>query len=368
MNATKSFIELCKKVSVLLIVWTAFTVMSARAEAQVGAFPISRCVYRVPYDVDVDAGEFVLTHSVNFLQLGHNGVDIFGQPDIPNGGSTDPPIGYPVVAGRAGVVRRVTDSNTECCRNSGCATCINRVSIQHNDDEFTVYFHIAPDTAQVVEGQAVNMGDIIAFEGDTGSVCANAQGTNNRPSTGCAAAGVTQQQAQARCPFCSVHLHFSAFYGYDGVTTGDALTGAAFKGQVIPIICNVDNSLFEPSEIYADGENDNGRVGNCLNDCPAGLILVSGQVGSGAVRIRRADVSVSASNYVIEDDTFRGACTTNSDCTLPARCSGGTCRTRGASVAFRAGDRVRLLPGFHAMRGSYFQGVISPCNGCPQAF
>jgi hypothetical protein len=76
-----------------------------------------------------------------------------------------------VVASRPGEVVFVKESSdTGCCAFS-CWEQANMVVIQHADDEFSWYVHLAYHSVPITAGQWVELGTRIGVEGDTGYAC-----------------------------------------------------------------------------------------------------------------------------------------------------------------------------------------------------
>ena len=75
-----------------------------------------------------------------------------------------------VVAAAAGRVAEVSDNNNNenNCLQSGENTQANYITIRHVDSSTSVYVHIRDNSAQVVVGQIVAAGDIIAYVGSSG--------------------------------------------------------------------------------------------------------------------------------------------------------------------------------------------------------
>lgn len=314
---------------------------------QEGAYPMSRCVFRLPYANSALGGrpqpESIRVNAQNVIQFNdHNGTDITGEPPIPFD-PDDPdglpwPEGYAMVAVQDGVVRWVEEGNTGCCW-TGCGDCNNRIVVEHVSGDFTAYAHIAPDRAEVDCGDAVVAGQLIAIEGDTGRSCGgSSSGGNNRLATGC-----NGQGPDPGCPYCGVHLHMSSFYGYDPTGTAYCSTenpSGSFAGQTIPVFCNIVGNVLTPGAEYP--LIDLGPCGGgCVDNILVDEALIIPPKGAEVVR---ANVAIQASDFVI---------------------SGPSGQDRGASVSFRAGETITLQPGFRAEIGSYFLGIISDCDGCP---
>ncbi len=321
-----------------LLIATAVIALSATAaQAQQGALPMSRCVFRLPY---FETTPTINVNPSNLIYMGHNGTDLTGGPPIlydPLDPATPPwPIGYPLVAMADGVVRWVEEDNTDCCR--GCGGCNNRIYVEHASGDFSAYAHIAPNGAIAECGDTVVAGQIIALEGDTGASCGgNNSGGNNRPPTTCNGQGPAASCAN----WCGIHCHMSTFFGYDASTSycADTNPSSAFEWQTIPVFCNIVGNIMLPGATY-----DSTEMGSCSSICIADFVIFSEVFDATAIDVRQAEYTITANAVEIHGP-------------------GGP--LPGASVSFRAGDEIRLQPGFHAEPGCYFLGIISPCNGCP---
>ncbi len=288
----------------------------------------------------------------NLRQLGHNGGDARTYPttyddDNLTCDSLDGDIGSPIVAAADGVVRWVIDSF--CCRNvTNDSICgfttdnkINGIFIEHAGDEWSAYFHIAENTAEVVVGEVVSAGDIIGYEGEVG-------------------------------PASAVHLHFAIYYGYIGPSDFSTVparqTSSKFKGQRIPKICNVSTGMLSTNQVFAnqnvyDADDHDGATGPCgFLGCNLSTSTLSGTTGIAFVR--QTAFSISAENYEINPPIILGECDDPDDCTSPFYCSlaEDKCRNNGGSVVFRAGSFIELRPGFHAKSRSFFQAEVGTCK------
>lgn len=75
------------------------------------------------------------------------------------------PIGDPVVASRAGVVRKVKDDSPD----NGQGTDHNHIMIEHADGTVGFYAHLQQGSAVVAVGETVAAGEIIANSGHSGT-------------------------------------------------------------------------------------------------------------------------------------------------------------------------------------------------------
>jgi hypothetical protein len=76
-----------------------------------------------------------------------------------------------VVASRPGEVVFVKESSNSGCCDFGCWEQANMVVIQHADDEFSWYVHLAYHSVPITVGQRIELGTQIGIEGDTGYAC-----------------------------------------------------------------------------------------------------------------------------------------------------------------------------------------------------
>jgi hypothetical protein len=101
-----------------------------------------------------------------------------------------------VVAAMSGWVYSFNDDHTECCCNSQCGPCTNRIKLSHPNGETTEYLHIAQNSVTVTVGQWVSAGTVIATQSDIGWSCGN-----GRLETGCGAYHGTTH--------CGIHVHLA---------------------------------------------------------------------------------------------------------------------------------------------------------------
>lgn len=92
----------------------------------------------------------------------HNGIDIPGEQGVTN-----------VIASKDGVVYKSSKSDGIICEDGGDKSCGggfgNYVIIQHVDNNFTVYAHLAKDSITVEMGDSVTRGEVIGKVGNSGS-------------------------------------------------------------------------------------------------------------------------------------------------------------------------------------------------------
>lgn len=334
-NPLKRFMLGCRAIGIRIVLLSLFLVITPFSGSKVyahpsadhlpiGAHPLSHNWYRVPYDVDVNDGEFVRVNSGNVRQDGHNGVDLGGRPSLDDDNDpndlNDADVGYRVVAAADGIVRKVVDDN--CCRRppplsvGADAYPNNGIFIEHANDEWTFYAHIAQNSAQIAEGDQVSAGEYIADEGEVG-----------------AATGI--------------HLHFAVYYGHDG-TPLDTLTSGwtlHFKGQRVPLVCRINHRIFEGGETYSDGDDDNGEIVPCGPTPFFDDAWLQGQtIAAGVIRVQQATQSITVPGFnLVQNYTIQS----------------------NGSIAFHAGESITLRPGFHAESSSYFHAQVGPCQVGP---
>lgn len=270
----------------------------------VGGLPLSHGFYRLGYGpgINVNVAQDHLTHSPPTK------VDL-------NAIGGGPGNFIPIVAAADGRIRDIVNNNSSCC--TGCSECNNHVWIEHSNGEFTKYTHFLQNSVTVTfgwsEGDCVQAGDTLGWEGDIGAT------TGSGP----------PQRNQNTCPadtnpvntslFCFYHLHFEV--DANGINTD----------LRVPIICEAPGN-----HICVQGDDIIAGAG-CGSGCPANYIL-NGLVDGDSIEVYTATTSITANDYDVD----------------------GT-----ASVAFFAGDRITLAPGFAARSGTYFHAMIKPCEGGP---
>lgn len=101
--------------------------------------------------------------------------------------------------------------------------------------------------------------------------------------------------------------------------------------MLIPVTCGIQP--FNPW--LFDGDS---RVANPCNDNCTSSVLVNGSVVSGQGYIARADTFVTTDGTSIIEFSS------------------------GSTTQFRAGDYIKLNPGFHVREGSKFAAILRACN------
>lgn len=76
--------------------------------------------------------------------------------------------GNEIHAARKGVVVKVVQQNSKHCSQPECAKLNNFILIYHEDGTFASYAHLQQNGAQVIEGDIVNQGQLIALSGNVG--------------------------------------------------------------------------------------------------------------------------------------------------------------------------------------------------------
>lgn len=286
--------------------------------------PLSKGWYRPPYE----DGITLYSGWLNLFSEAHNGYDLTGRPLK----TWDDPSPYKILAMAAGEVIEVEDGYNECgllplpCSpdvGGGCP-CNNKIWIDHQNGEFSAYYHIAYDSSQVQVGDWVVAGDYIADEGDVGSTDSN-DPVINRPKLGC---NGDQDPNEYTWPYCGVHLHFAVSTEHDDKMDADVL--------VIPKFCGIPGHVLEPS-VFIDGSN----VGPCSTPvCPVNSTISSNFTGHQEVFLANNTISTVGTQVI-----------------------------QNSVIGYEAGEKVTLNPGFRAAAGCYFRASIGnwtePPGGCP---
>ena len=310
---------------------------------------ISRNWYRIPYILNtLDSGQYLVVNANNVRQNNHNGVDISGVPDadddlvISDCNPFDGDVGLEVVAARDGIVRTVVDTNKyRSIRDSTCAVLTpvrnNRIWIEHDNNEWSAYYHLAYKSAKVVPGQFVTSGTVIADEGETGRAS-------------------------------DVHLHFAVYDGYLG-NDYPGIQPEDFERQRIPMLCGKNNlHTFEVSEKYAGTKAYeffghelffdlfDGVIGECGIVEPVSNTTIA-IANETYVNIERAVGNITAIDVTIEPPAYPDTLAIGGCPAMHWR-TGTRCRNNGGSVVLSAGKNVLLKAGFHAKAGSFFRAEL----------
>jgi hypothetical protein len=78
------------------------------------------------------------------------------------------PIGTPVYAARAGIVRDVRSDSTFHCGDPSCSDDANYVVVDHGDGTFAEYYHLSAGSVLVKAGESVCLGEQLGASGITG--------------------------------------------------------------------------------------------------------------------------------------------------------------------------------------------------------
>lgn len=283
------------------------------------AYPLSHGFYRLGYvnGQNVRCGQDHLSHDP-ILKL-----DLFGSPQFQ--GTDSVPIEYQLAASADGRVEQVIDTNCACC--TGCAACNNHVRIRHSNGEWTKYTHFEQGSVVVdttIANACVTAGTELGEEGDVGATSGSSPSFQRNQKT-CGNFNDCSPSNWSATRKCFVHEHYEV-----------RMTGPS-SGLRIPLFCGIPGNIFR--------RGDSATAANCsASACATNVNLPTVAYAGNFIKVEQADNQISTNNstYSVQ----------------------GT-----ASVAFHAGNRVTLLPGFSARRYSYFHAWIGPCNGgntgCP---
>lgn len=230
-----------------LLVLLAAALVPAKAHgAFAGSLPVSKGVYRIPYEDGTDV-RFSNDHTNHPTTL--NRIDMAGTGGGP----------YTIVAAGDGWIRFIDDTNTlpQCGGQPGCAN--NYVWIEHTNGEWSKYTHFATGSVTALGrfvGEFVATGTELGTEGDIG--------------------------------FASgPHLHFEIAVPNDPsnpidsngfiVGDGDATTTNYNRQNRIPVFCGIGFAV-DNEEVEAD---------DCDADC-ASSVLVGAGVADNQIRHTQA--------------------------------------------------------------------------------
>ena len=208
---------------------------------------------------------------------------------------------YKVVAAAAGIIRAIVDTNTI----TGGSSNNNYVWIEHPNGEWTKYTHMQTGTVSSPppKGAGLSVGQPICagtYLGDEDDVGAASR----------------------------IHLHFEVAVPTDLANPFNPSGGFVNGYNLIPVMCGV------PGSIMVQGMTLVADV--CSSDDCARAVNLAPEIIWGQRVIQAAgEIDSNNSNYLV--DTF-------------------------ASVAFRAGQKVTLRPGFRARYESFFHAAIRNCN------
>jgi murein DD-endopeptidase MepM/ murein hydrolase activator NlpD len=286
-----------------VLCWASIIVI-APASAQ--HFGFSSGLYRLPYATAtiVEVGSDVYTHSP------------VGKYDLITGASN--PV---VVASADGWVRWIQESfDTSCVTilNGNITSCCwefnNYVVIEHPNGEWSQYTHMDQNSvsdAGVVLNQWITAGTPIGTEGTVGC------------STG------DHVHMELSRPF-DASEPFDTIGGFLNERASDG-TNTPLGEMLIPVIGGIGTA----QSWMEDG--DVRIAAPLVDNCPASL-TISSSLGNGGQYVGRADQTIITNN---QTDVVYAS---------------------GSSAIYRAGDYVRMLPGFHATGGAKFTAIIRSCN------
>jgi hypothetical protein len=216
---------------------------------------------------------------------------------------------HTVVAAGDGWIRFIVDTNTasQCTAQPVCKN--NYVWIEHANGEWTKYTHMKPNTvtgAGRFVNEYVTAGTSLGLQGDIGKA--------DGPHVHFEVAVPNNPQSP---------INGSGFLKDDG----DATTTTYDRQNRIPYFCNVG--------FVSDGDEFDNE--SCNANCPSSVLVFAGP----------ADNHISLTQADQEVDTVAN---------VPHVVAAG------GGESLRAGDRVTLAPGFHAVTGSYFSASIGECD------
>jgi len=272
----------------------------------VSGFPLSHGIYRPGYESGQDfiCSQDHLTHTP-MLKL-----------DLVSVGY-GPTAMKEIRASADGRIRTIVDNNNNCCDTTNCAQCNNFVWLEHANGEWTKYTHFRentvtdPDTANLGEGACITSGTFLGYEGDVGHT--SGSGSQNRFQQNCdtLVADTTKK--------CGIHLHF------------EVRMNSTTSGLRLPLLCNVPGFVAVKDQLYTAQACD-------ANACSSSVALNGITYDEDDIKVFQVDDTIRADTVIVE----------------------GT-----ASVAFFAGNKIKLKPGFIARTNSYFHAMINECNGSP---
>lgn len=332
----------------------ALLATAAAADEPENVLPVSKGVYRLPFEDGVEAfvGGSHVTHSP------HNRLDI---SSLDNADFTNN-----VVAAGDGWIEYVQDSNTVTCPTAGCdgysgpsglsncclrgtqgcdtcsaglpgcqITCFNNyVFLRHLNGEWTKYSHF--QTGSVVAngwsvGDWIDAGQVLGLEGDVGF----AGGVHVHFEVGVpdAIAATPPGPGDPSYDPLGINPANCQVCGFPNGSDDDSvmLPGSnAIRQNRIPRFCDENQFPLVTGQIYT--------AGPCDGQCMHGQGSFLGIVQDDQVYYRQASDTLTT----LESIPF------------------GVQAGAGASV--RAGTRVTLGPGFTAETGSYFSAAIGACD------
>jgi len=208
---------------------------------------------------------------------------------------------YKVVAAAAGTIRAIVDTNSI----TGGTSNNNYVWIEHPNGEWTKYTHMQTGTVSSPPPNGAGL-----FVGQ--QVCAGTY-LGDEDDVGAAS---------------NIHLHFEVAVPTNPTNAFNHPGGFVNGYNLIPIMCGVPGSIMTKGTAVVADACGSGGCARLVDLAPE---IVWGQ------RVIQAAVEIDSNNSSYYVDAF-------------------------ASVAFRAGEKITLRPGFRARYESYFNAAIRGCN------
>lgn len=274
---------------------------------QVSGWPLSHGIYRIGYE-DGQAMVCTQDHLTHTPPLK---LDLVSSGFGPNAM-------HKIWASADGRIREIIDANQNCCNSDGCSACNNYVRLEHTNGEWTKYTHFRtntvtdPDTANLSIGMCVSSGTFLGYEGDVGHT--SGSGSQNRVQQDCS--GVEADTTKK----CGIHLHFEV-----------RMNGPNSKLR-LPLFCEVPGFYMVKNQAYT--------AGTCgANQCSSYVAIDTTVYSADDIKVIQTADSIRADTVSVE----------------------GT-----ASVAYFAGKKILLKPGFVAKTNAYFHAMINECDGAPE--
>lgn len=248
--------------------------------------------------------------------------------------------GKTIVAAADGWIRDLVQHHNACCCSSVCIPCNNYVVMEHANNEWTKYLHIAQNSAQVSIGQYITAGTSLATEGDVGYTCSS--GSGSRPPVPCnGSSGGTHN--------CARHLHF------------ELRIGGRFGTYENPDFCNI--GYVAQGQTYTASACTTGRTSFSMYviNSRTGAAVSGAYVTWGAFstttdnqgRFSFADVPcgtntlrITKVGYLPYEESFTPPCNGSSNenrgCAPDMPCSGGSLAADEAAPRFQIGDTIQV--------------------------
>ncbi len=299
--------------------------------------PVTKGVYRLPFPAGTDVrvnGDHISHNPHNRIDMSPPGVGTFNVVAAGDGWIEYIQDGFDLSCPSASTTNPNPCSGysgpaSSCCVSgtAGCNCRNNYVFIRHANGEWTKYTHFRVGSVTALGhfvGEFVTSGTVLGVEGDVGF----ATGVHLHFEVGVpdfvdASLPPTDPAYDplgidpANCSVC----------GFPAVPDDDALLldPSANRQNRIPVFCQL--GFLSAGETYT--------AVACDGLCGVDDATLSGTVADDDIDYFQATDTLDATNRTIE---------------------------AGAGAAMRAGTRVRLLPGFHAEEGSFFNASIGPCD------